>query len=130
MNVPADALTSGRPNTEPSRTFSADSRCSHLSAAPDHSATDIAIPPLERSPNQTAYRSATVVLERNPEAESLPRGFGEKARDGNAPEPLRAENFADCRRGVRRVGALLRLLAREDMRPLRFANPGMAGGRA
>src|SRR3954447_6891470 len=63
MNVPADALTSGRPNTEPSRTFSADSRCSHLSAAPDHSATDIAIPPLERSPNQTAYRSATVVLD-------------------------------------------------------------------
>src|SRR3954447_7341274 len=79
MNVPADALTSGRPNTEPSRTFSADSRCSHLSAAPDHSATDIAIPPLERSPNQTAYRSATVVLALLAEAE-LALGNAEAAR--------------------------------------------------
>src|SRR3954451_19409347 len=96
MNVPADALTSGRPNTEPSRTFSADSRCSHLSAAPDHSATDIAIPPLERSPNQTAYRSATVVLERAVNGKVPRHVRPQRSRTGmlpaHAPAPLRGEH--------------------------------------
>jgi Rhodopirellula transposase DDE domain len=65
MKAPADTRSSERPNTAPSRAFSADSSPSHANSEPDHAATDIAdLPaPCRKGAEEHISRpNATVVL--------------------------------------------------------------------